>query len=305
MNMKEAVNKFVPNDSLVFLGGFGNGIVFAAAHEIIRQKKKNLKICKCSGGILFDQLIGAGVTNHIITSHVWNGVGPQPAWNYKRAIEKEIPNNKKLIYEEQSLFMINMRFYAGYMGLPFMPIRSIRGTSIFDTPKEVGLKAAIMKSPFSEEEICVVPPLNPDVGFLHVQRADKDGNAQMWGLIGDSKFGINSCKKIVISAEEIVDKRVIMESPERTIVPSYKVDAVVHEPWGAHPGTVQGYYCRDLEYRFNYTAETETLEKWNVWLEKWVTGVENRQEYLKVLGEEKMNKIKAKSLVQGAVNYGY
>lgn len=303
MNMKEAVNKFVYTDNLVFLGGFGNGIVFAAAHEMIRQKKKNLTITKCSGGILFDQLIGAGVTKHIITSHCWNGVGPQPTWNFKRALEKGIP--QKVVYEEQSLFMINMRYFAGYMGLPFVPIRSIRGTNIFDLPKEVGLKAAIVKSPFSNEEICVVPPINPDVGVLHVQRADKDGNAQMWGLIGDSKYGINSCKKIIISTEEIVDKSVIMESPERTIVPAYKVNAVVHEPWGAHPGTVQGFYYRDLEYRYNYTAETKTLEDWENFQEKWITGVNDRQEYLKVLGKEKMKKLKAKQMVQGAVNYGY
>jgi glutaconate CoA-transferase subunit A len=191
------------------------------------------------------------------------------------------------------------------MGLPFVPIRSIRGTNIYDLPKGVGLKAATIKDPFNGDDICVVPPLNPDVGILHVQRATRDGNAQMWGLIGDSKYGINSCKKIIISAEIIVDKSVIMESPERTVVPAYKVEAVVEEPWGAHPGTMQGFYYRDLEYRFNYTSETKTLEDWDNWLEKWVLGVENRHEYLHVLGEEKMNKIRAKPIVQGAVNYGY
>jgi len=301
--MKEAIKKFVHNDNLVFLGGFGNGITFSAAQEIIRQKKRNLSICKCSGGILFDQLIGAGVVSQIITSHCWNGTGPQPTWNFKRAIEEGIP--QKITYNEQSLFMINMSFFAGYMGLPFMPIRSIVGTSIYDQPKDVGLKAATVKCPFTGEELCVVPALNPDVGVIQVQRADSEGNAQMWGLIGDTKYGINSCKNIIVAAEEIVDKKVIMESPERTIVSAHKVDAVVHEPWGSHPSYMQGFYYTDLEYRFNYAKETKTLEDWETWLEKWVTRVDDRQEYLKVLGEEKIKKLKAKSIIQGAVDYGF
>lgn len=303
MTMDEAVRKHIHNDSLVFLGGFGNGITFSAAHELIRQNKRNLKVCKCSGGILFDQLIGAGVTNHIITSHCWNGTGPQPTWNFKRAMEEGIP--QKLIFNEQSLFMINMSFFAGYMGIPFVPIRSLVGTDIYDHPKEVGLKASTVKCPFTGEEICVVPAINPDVGIIQVQRADREGNAQMWGIIGDTKFGINSCKKIIVAAEEIVDKKIIMESPERTIVTGHKVDAVVHEPWGAHPSYMQGHYYTDLEYRYNYSSETKSVEDWQNWLEKWVTGVDNRQEYLKLLGKERMDKLKARKIIQGAVNYGY
>lgn len=303
MSMNEAVSNFIHDGQQVFLGGFGNGITFSGPHEMIRQKKRNLTICKCSGGLVFDQLIGAGVTTQIITSHCWNGTGPQPAWNYKRAMEEGIP--QRVIYNEQSLFMINMSFFAGYMGIPFVPIRSIRGTSIYNTPKEVGLKAATVKCPFTGEEICVVPAINPDVGIIQVQRADRDGNAQMWGFIGDTKYGINACKKVIVAAEEIVDKKVIMESPERTIVTSHKVDAVVHEPWGGHPGSMQGFYYTDLEYRFNYARETRTLEDWENWLEMWVTGVNDRQEYLKVLGEEKINKLKAKPIIQGAVNYGW
>ena len=303
MSTKEAIGKYVNDGEMVFLGGFGNGITYSAAHEIIRQKKRKLKICKCSGGILFDQLIGAGVTNQIITSHCWNGLGPQPAWNYKRAMEQGIP--EKVTYNEHSLFMINMSFFAGYMGIPFVPIRSLGGTSIIEHPKEVGLKAATIECPFTGQKITVIPAINPDIGVVHVQRTDKEGNAQMWGYIGDTKYGINACKKVIVIAEEIVDKKVIMESPERTIVTSHKVDAVVHEPWGGHPGSMQGFYYTDLEYNFNYAKETKTLEDWENWLEKWVSGVSDRQEYLKVLGENKIKKLKAKSIIQGAVDYGY
>ena len=252
---------------------------------------------------MFDQLIGAGVTNHIVTSHCWNGTGPQPAYNLRRSMEEGIP--QKIIYNEQSLFMINMSFFAGYMGIPFVPIRSVVGTGIYDHPKEVGLKAARVECPFTGENICVVPAINPDVGVIQVQRADSEGNAQMWGLIGDTKYGINACKKIIVATEEIVDKSVIMESPERTIVGAHKVDAVVHEPWGAHPSSMQGFYYTDLEYRFNYAKETKTIEDWEKWLEKWVTGVDDRQEYLKVLGKDKVEFLKAKPIIQGAVNYGF
>ncbi|MFW9987580.1 MAG: CoA transferase subunit A [Candidatus Odinarchaeota archaeon] len=303
MTMKEAIRKFVNDGEMVFLGGFAHAIPFSAAHEMIRLKKQKLKLCKASGGILFDQLIGAGVTNYIITSHCWNGFGPQPTWNYKRAMEKGIPH--KIIYNEQSLFMINMSFFAGYMGIPFAPIRSLVGTSIIEHPKEVGLKASKVKCPFTGEDICVVPAINPDVGIIHVQRADSEGNAQMWGFIGENKYGINACKKIIVSAEEIVDREVIMESPERTIVYSHKVDAVIHEPWGGHPYSMQGFYYTDLKYNFDYTKETRTLEDWENWLEKWVTGVNDRQEYLKLLGEKRIKKLKARNLIQGAVNYGF
>jgi glutaconate CoA-transferase subunit A len=303
MPMAEAVKKFVKDGDLVFLAGFGNCMTYSAGHELIRQKKRKLKVTKAAGGILFDQLIGANVTNHIITSHCWNGVGPQPAWNYRRATEHRIP--APLFYNEQSLFGLNMSYFAGYMNIPFMPIRSLVGTNIFDTPKEAGMKAAVMKSPFSEEEICVVPAIKPDVGFIHVQRVDEDGNAQMWGVIGDSKFGINACKKIIVIAEEIVDRFVISESPEKTMVVGFRVDAVVHEPWGGHPGGVQGFYYTDLKYIDAYSKETETLEDWEKWLDKWVLGVDDRKEYLKILGVERIEQLRAQSLIKGAVNYGY
>ncbi len=301
--LAEAVKKYVHDGDTVFLAGFGNCMAYAAAHELIRQGKRSLKVTKAAGGIMFDQLIGAGVTNHIITSHCWNGIGPQPAWNYRRATEKGIP--EPLTYNEQSLFGLNMSYFAGYMNIPFMPIRSLVGTSIYDTPKELENKAAVVKSPFSEEEICVVPPLKPDVGFLHVQRVDEDGNAQMWGVIGDSKFGINACKKIVVIAEEVVDRFVISESPEKTMVVGFRVDAVAVEPWGGHPGCVQGYYYTDLEYIYNYSQETETIEGWEEWLEKWVLGVENRSQYVKLLGVEKIERLRANNLIKGAVNYGF
>jgi len=303
MPMAEAVKKYVHDGDMIFLSGFGNSMTYAPAHELIRQKKRRLRVTKAAGGILFDQLIGANVVSEVITSHVWNGIGPQPAWNFKRAVEKGIP--APLIVNEQSLFGLNMSYFAGYMNIPFMPIRSLVGTSIFDTPKEVGAKAAIVKSPFSDEEICVVPAIKPDVGFIHVQRVDAEGDAQLWGVIGDSKYGINACKKIIVVAEEIVDRHVISETPEKTMVVGFRVDAIVHEPWGGHPGGVQGCYYTDLKYIYDYSKETETPEGWEKWLEKWVLGIEDRAGYLRVLGVERLESLRAKTLIRGAVNWGF
>ena len=125
------------------------------------------------------------------------------------------------------------------------------------------------------------------------------------GVIGDSKFGINACKKIIVIAEEVVDRFVTSETPEKTMVVGFRVDAIVHEPWGGHPGSVQGFYYTDLDYIDRYSKETETIEDWEKWLDKWVYGVEDRSEYLKVLGVETIERLRANSLIKGAVDYGF
>ncbi|MBD3228198.1 MAG: hypothetical protein GF329_08410 [Candidatus Lokiarchaeota archaeon] len=302
MTMNEVVKKYVNDGDLLFLGGFGNCSVYSAAHEIIRQGKKDLKITRCAGGIIFDQLIGANISNYVITSHIWDGIGPQPAWNLRRSMEKGIP--QKITYHEYSLFALNMSYLAGYLNIPFMPIRSLRGTDIYDKPSSVKNKFASLESPFSDDEICVVPPIKPDIGFVHVQRADKYGNGQLWGLVGDIKFGINACKKIIVVTEKIVDTEIIKEIPNLTIVPGFRVSAVVEEPWGGHPGNVQGSYYTDLKYIFNYAKKTKTIEDWENWLEKWVLGVENRKEYLKVLGKERIDSLKSIPKVSGGIDFG-
>ncbi|MHA1309817.1 MAG: CoA transferase subunit A [Candidatus Helarchaeota archaeon] len=302
MTVKEAVKKYVNDGDLVFFGGFGNCSVYSVVHEIIRQGKKNLKITRCAGGLIFDQLIGTGSTNYIITSHVWDGIGPQPLWNFKRAFEKNIP--QKVIYHEYSLFGLNMSYLAGYLNIPFMPIRSLVGTDIYDKPESIKNKFGVVKSPFSDDSICVVPPIKADVGFIHCQRVDRDGNAQIWGLIGDIKLGINACKKIIVISEEIVDTEIIKEIPNLTIVPGFRVSGVVEEPWGGHPGNVQGFYNTDIKYIFEYAKETKTIEMWEKWLEKWVLGVEDRQEYLKILGKNRIKELKATPKFSHGINFG-
>jgi glutaconate CoA-transferase subunit A len=300
MTLDEATRKFVDDGMTVYFGGFGQHTPFAAVHEIIRQRKRNLTITRAAGGVIFDQLIGAGCVKKIITSHVWNFVGPTPTYAFKRAAEEGRP---KIEIEEDTLFSLNMRYLAGTLGLPFVPIKSVMGTAIFERGRKKHYRTMIC--PFTGEQLCLVRAINPDLGVLQVQRVDRDGNAQVWSVRGDSKHGINACERVIICAEEIVDTEVIKADPDRTVIPGFRVDAVVEEPWGSHPDFMQGYYDRDLEYYHMYGSETRTLEGFEKFLENWVYSVNDRKEYLEKLGVKKMMKLRARHALSGPVNFGY
>jgi glutaconate CoA-transferase subunit A len=300
MTLAEAIKKFVNDGITIYFGGFGQHTPFAAVHEIIRQRKKNLTITRAAGGIIFDQLIGAGCVKKIITSHVWNFVGPTPAYAFRRAVEKGQPS---IQIEEDSMFSLNMRYLAGSLGLPFMPTKSVMGTTIFERGKEKQYRT--MNCPFTGEQVCLLRAINPNLGVLQVQRVDKYGNAQVWSVRGDSKQGINACEKVVICAEEIVDTEVIRADPDRTIIPGFRVDAVVEEPWGCHPDYMQGYYDRDLEYYHTYGSETRTQEGFEKFLQEWVYSVNDRKEYLEKLGVKRLMKLRARHALSAPVHFGY
>jgi len=179
-----------------------------------------------------------------------------------------------------------------------MPTKSVLGSDVAEEKKE-------MECPFSGEKVALLPALNPDVGIAHVQRCDKYGNAQTWGTIGD-RWALRASAKVIISAEEIVDSRVIRSDPNRTLMPAHRVDAVVHEPWGAHPSIVTGYYNADRNFYTMYAKLSETAEGMKNFLDEWVYGVKNRKEYIGKLGGERLRKLKVKKhLYSEPVDYGY
>jgi glutaconate CoA-transferase subunit A len=241
-------------------------------------------------------MIGGGCAGKVVFSWAGNpGVGPLRA--FRRAVEQGYPN--KIEIEEYSHFAMISAILAGAMHVPFLPLKSLRGS---DLPKN-NPSIKTVKSPYTEEEIAVVPPLNPDVAIIHAQRADKNGNVHVWGIIGDHKEAAFAAKKVIVSVEEIVDEFVIRSDPNRTLIPEFVVDALVEEPWAAHPSYAQGYYDRDNEFYIEWdkiSKETATLEKY---LEEWVYGVENRAQYVKKLGGE-LIKLKPKNLFSVAANYG-
>jgi glutaconate CoA-transferase subunit A len=297
MDMKEAVAKHVSDGDLVYLAGFTHMIPFAAGHEIIRQRKKDLTLARATPDIIYDQMIAAGCAKKVIFSYAGNpGVGSLRC--FRRALEKGQP--KPLEIEEYTHFGLSGRLFAGATNMPFLPMRTNLGS---DLPR-FNANIKTVKDPYTGDEISVVPPLRPDVAVVHVQRADAQGNSHIWGIIGEQKDAAFAAKKVIISAEEIVDEGVIRSDPNRTLIPDFVVDSVVHEPWCAHPSYVQGYYDRDNEFYMSWDEITKEHDSTMKYMEEWVFGVASRAEYMKKMSAEKVLSLRPRAAYCTPVDYG-
>lgn len=295
--MKEAVDRFVADGSIVAIEGFTAFIGFAAAHEIIRQRKQDLTLCRLTPDLVYDQMVAAGVAGKLVFSYLGNpGVGSLHC--VRRAVEKGIP--RPLAIEEYSHFGMVGRYLAGASNLPFFPLRSYAGS---DLPKANDL-IRFIESPYGDGPIAVVPPLRPDVAFIHAQRADRSGNTQLWGLLGVQKEAAFAAEKVVVVVEEIVDESVVRHDPNRTLIPGLIVDAVVHEPYGAHPSYVQGYYDRDNAFYLAWDRLSRDAEMTAEWLQEWVFDVPDRASYLEKLGSNRLAELAPGEMFAGPVNYG-
>ncbi|MFH1624409.1 MAG: CoA-transferase [Pseudomonadota bacterium] len=301
--MDRAIKEFLSDGDVVYIGGFIQHQPYAAIHEIIRQRKKGLTVSTCAGLIALDLLIGAGCVDKVITTYIWNPL-PKPAHAFRRCIEKGIPHEIQM--EEYSILSLTLSYFAGALNLPFIATKTLMGSDFTNYSTFLGEnKLRIIESPFNGEKVCLIPPLRHDVGIIQVQRADKEGNAQTWGIMGESKYGINSCSKVIICAEEIVDTEVIKRDPGRTIIPGFKVSAVIEEPWGSHPSYVTGYYDIDWRYFSFYDGATETVERFEGYLAEWVYGVKDRKEYIRKMGRKNLDALRPKSWSGKSVDYGY
>ena len=297
MSMKEAIGRFVGDGDLVVMEGFTHLIPFAAGHEIIRQRKKDLTIARLTPDLIYDQLIAAGCAKKMIFSWAGNpGVGPLHA--FRRAVEKGIPQPLEL--EEYTHFGMVLRFMAGASNLPFLPTRNYPGTDL--THVNPGFKT--IRSPYTDEELWCVPALRPDVTVVHAQRADSDGNTQVWGLYGVQKEAAFASKRVIVSVEEIVDSSVIRSDPNRTILPGTIVNAVVHEPFGAHPSFVQGSYDRDNDFYVKWDGISRDEGTFQGYLDEWVDGLPDRAAYIKKMGK-RFEELKADTQMCAPVNYGF
>jgi len=295
--MHDAIERFVHDGDTVVIEGFTHLICFAAAHEIIRQRRRELTLCRLTPDLIYDQLIGAGCVRKLVFSWAGNP-GAGPLYAFRRAVEHGIPNQIQL--EEYSHYGMVARLTAGAARLPFFPLRNYIGT---DLPKANPLIKTV-ECPFTGEELAAVPALNPDVAIIHVQRADENGDAQIWGLLGVQKEAAFAAKHTIIVAEEIVAESVIRADPNRTLIPGLIVDAVVCEPFGCHPSYAQGFYDRDNDFYVSWKGISEDVKRFNAYLDEWVFGVEDRAEYVKRMGES-LQRLKAQSTFCGPVNYGY
>lgn len=298
MTMAEAIRRFVYDGDCVVLEGFTHLIPFAAGHEIIRQDRKNLTLCRLTPDLLYDQMIAAGCARKLIFSWAGNpGVGPLHA--FRRAVEHGMPAPLEL--EEYSHFGMVLRLQAGASRLPFLPTRNYVGS---DFPR-ANPAIRSLTCPYSGELLYAVPALTPDVAIVHAQRADAEGNTQIWGLTGVQKESAFAARRVIVVAEEIVEAELIRRDPNRTLIPGFIVQAVVGEPFGAHPSYVQGYYDRDNDFYEEWDAISRDPESLQRYLDEWVLSVPDRTAYVAKLGAERVERLRAQPSYCEPVNYGY
>jgi glutaconate CoA-transferase subunit A len=294
LSLSKAISKFVRDGDSLYASGFTHLIPFAAGHEIIRQGRRNLVLARATPDLIYDQMVAAGCARKVIFSYMGNpGVGSLRI--VRAAIEQG-----ELEWEEYSHFGMISRLQAGAAGLPFMPMNQTAATDLENANPNIKR----VQDPYSGKEVITVPALNPDVAIVHVQRADKHGNAHLWGIIGEQKEAAFAAERVILTAEEIVDEEIIRSDPNRTLIPGFIVDAVCHAPFACHPSYAQGYYDRDNEFYLGWDKVSESAESVRAYLEEWVYGVKDRDEYWEKLGQAAHDRLKIKPRMSESINYG-
>lgn len=292
-----AIDRYVTHGSSVVLGtALESCIPFAAGHEIMRQRKRDLTLIGPISDILFDQLIGAGCVRK--TQAAWMGnVITGSGYNIRRAVE-----GGRLITEEHSNLTLTLALQAAALGVPFLPTRTALGSSLVSHNPHF----CPFRCPFTGQQLLAVAAIVPDVAIVHVQRCDAQGTAHLWGNLGLTKQACLASRDVIITAEEIVDAATIRSDPQRVVLPPFKVSAVCHVPWGAHPAPVPGYYNRDHDIFLEYQQASRTEASFAAWLEATVMALRNRAAYCQMLGTTRLDALRpARRAPAVAVDYGY
>ncbi|HZH03225.1 MAG TPA: CoA-transferase [Myxococcaceae bacterium] len=297
-SMSEAISASVRDGDSLVIDGFTHLICFAAGHEIIRQGRRDLTVIRLTPDLVYDQLIEAGCVKKLVFSWAGNpGVGSLHALRRK----SEASSAQRIELEEYSHFGLLSRLLAGSAGLPFWVLNNYAGSDI----ARVNPQIKFIECPYTGKRLATVPALHPDVTIVHCQRADAEGNAQVWGLLGSQKESAFAARKVVVVAEQIVETSVIRSDPNRTLIPSTVVSHVVHEPWGCHPSFVQGFYDRDNVFYLAWEEISRNPETYRDYLNEFVYGCTDRAIYLKKLGTPKLDTLRAKARMSTGVDYGY
>jgi len=293
-SLSEAIAKYVSDGDTIYAAGFTHLIPFAAGHEIIRQGKKNLTLARATPDLIYDQMVAAGSAKKVIFSYMGNpGVG-------SLRIVRSALEQGKLEWEEYSHFGMITRLQAGASGLPFLPMNQTGATDL----EKANPNIKRIADPYGGKDVIVVPALNPDVAIVHVQRADANGNSHLWGIIGEQKEAAFAAKKVILTAEEIVDESVIRSDPNRTMIPGIVVSAVCHVPFACHPSYAQGYYDRDNEFYLAWDKISESADSVKQYLDEWVYGVKDRAEYWSKIGSETHKRLEVLQQMSEPINYG-
>jgi glutaconate CoA-transferase subunit A len=297
LTLSEAIQRFIPNGSSLAMGlSLESLIPFAAAHEIIRQHKRDLTLIGPISDMLFDQLIGAQCVDEIRAAWVGNVITGS-GYNFRRGIE-----SGSLKIEDHSNLTLALALRAGAMGVSFMPTFTALGSDLFKT--NANLKK--MVCPFTGDRLTAVAAIKPDVTVVHVQRSDEYGNAHAWGNLGVTRDACLASRHVILTAEEIVSPDIISRDPNRVFTPGFRVKAVVHCPWGGHPSPVPGFYNRDHQMFIEYRNESKTPGLYGDWRKRWVDNIHSYQEYLDQLGSERIAGLAIKNHVFAeTVDYGY
>ena len=294
VSLAEAVAQHVQDGDTLYAAGFTHLIPFAAGHEIIRQGRRDLTLARATPDLIYDMLVAAGCARKVIFSYMGNpGVGSLRI--VRGALEKG-----ELEWEEYSHFGMITRLQAGAAGLPFLPMNQTGATDL----EQANPQIKRIPDPYGGKDVIVVPALNPDVAIVHVQRADVNGNAHLWGIIGEQKEAAFAAKKVILTAEEIVSEDVIRSDPNRTMIPGIVVSAVCHVPYACHPSYAQGYYDRDNEFYLAWDRISQSPESVKDWLEEWVYGLPDREAYWQKLGTETHTRLEVEARLSGQINYG-
>jgi glutaconate CoA-transferase subunit A len=264
----------VPDGSSIALGlSLESLIPFAAVHELIRLGRRDLTLIGPISDMAFDQLIGAGCVRQVIAAWVGNVAGGS-GYAFRRAVEEGVPH--PITVEDHSNFTVGLALKAAAMGVPFLPTFTVQGSDIArDHPR-----IRPIDDPFGGPSLLGVGALHPDVAIVHAQRADRHGNAHVWGNLGLTVEAVYAARMTIVTCEEIVADEVIRSDPNRTIIPGFLVGAVVEEPGGALPSSVQGYWRRHIDTFLEYHQWSKTVEGYATWRREWVDGLRDRREYL-------------------------
>lgn len=305
MTASEAISKYVHDGDHLVIGNYTVGTCAELVFEVARQGKKDLTLYSQSGVFDVEILVGAGCANRLVTTYVYRAGGKEGGSAVERALKAGT-----LMMEDYTNYQYNARLLAGMHGFSFMQVlEGAMVTDLFKIRTFMGEdKYKVITCPYTGKQILTVPAAKPDVCIVHVQRADKFGNAQYWGALGSVAAAALASKRIIVSCEEIVDHDIIKSSPHLTIIPAYRVDAVVEVPWGAHPTEVLGYYNMDRSaYAFFFLSD-RTEDGLKAWMDEWVFGCRDRQTYLDHYtakhGTHMLDKIRAKAYYSAPANYG-
>jgi glutaconate CoA-transferase, subunit A len=261
--LHDAVAELINDGDQVACEGFTHLIPFAAGHEIIRQQKKNLTLVRLTPDLIYDQMIGMGVASKLVFS--WGGNPGVGSLNRLRdAVEQQWP--AKLEIEEFSHAGMVQAYSAGAAGLPFGVLRGLNGT---DLPK-VNPKIKSITCPFTGEVLAAVPAIRPDVAVIHAQKADREGNVLIWGIVGVQKEVVLAAKRTVVTVEEIVDR--LQPPANACVLPNWVVSAICLVPGGAYPSYAQDYYERDNRFYQTWDEISRSRDEFLSWMKVNVLG---------------------------------